>query len=160
MQDELPLGVPPRQVRYVPTHNEPDRARFAAKTREDPDGCLTWTGAISTDGYGRFWLPQDDGRQRVVVAHIFAWECAQPAGTEHDPQVVRMHECNNTLCVRIAPGHVTTGTQRANIADADTLGRRQGRRPVRGETRRDEALRRRSLPPSNSSCDYPQQALF
>lgn len=72
-QPELPLGIEPKEVRYVPTHNERDRARFAAKARLDPDGCLTWTGAISNDGYGRFWLRRPDGTQRAVAAHIFAW---------------------------------------------------------------------------------------
>lgn len=141
IQDQLPLdGLPPLVHAVIPEHNAQRRARFAAKVHQT-DACWIFLGAIGTDGYGRFWYANYDGQQRVVAAHIFAWECAQPPGTTIDPATRRMHECNTTLCVRIGDGHVITGTQRENIRYADTLGRRHGRRPVSTEPPADTARR-------------------
>ena len=131
-QDPLPLeGLPPIVHAVAPSHPESRIARFRAKVVQTSD-CWCFVGAISDDGYGRFSYVDDAGRQRAVSAHRFAWEVSLPPGHILGPGLVLMHKCNNTICVRIGDGHVFAGTQSENIAYADSLGRRQGRRPVRG----------------------------
>lgn len=116
IEDQLPLdGLPPLVQAIVPS--------------------MTRSGApaIGTDGYGRFWFAEPGRQQRVVAAHILAWEFAQPLGSIIPGGTYRLHECNTTLCVHVGPGHVITGTQRENIRYADPLGHRHGRRPVSTE---------------------------
>lgn len=126
----------------VPEHPTERVARFNAHVARTAT-CWWWDGAPNRDGYGRFWYRREDGTQRVVNAHIFAWEAAQSSGTLHDAAAIRMHICNHTLCVRIHESHVTTGTQHENILYADMLGRRRGRAPVRQANYAAEAVRQR-----------------
>ena len=156
----LPLdGVPEPVVELVPVHPADVRARVAAQVHRT-DTCWWWLGPPDRSGYGQFWY-EHDGAQRVVRAHIFAWELAQPPGAVRNPQTVRMHQCNHTLCVRVGPGHILTGSQRENIAYADALGRRQGRRAVRHTTPREAAIADRAdaLNPTLDTPD-PGEWLF
>ncbi|MFV0535680.1 MAG: hypothetical protein ACK5MR_18830 [Cumulibacter sp.] len=143
-QPPLPLdGLPPVEVRYVPEHSADLQARFRARVITTGD-CWWWDGSPDAYGYGRFRYRTPDGHPRVVAAHIFAWECAQPLGTPWDDDLVRMHECDHTLCVRIGNGHVVAGTQRENIRHADELGRRRGRAIIARQAFRDRAIQERS----------------
>ena len=63
-----------------------------------PDGCHTWTGAVSGSGYGSFKL---EGRSRS--AHVAALLLA---GVDVGPDDDGDHRCKNTLCVRVHPDHV------------------------------------------------------
>lgn len=130
-QEPLPLpGLPEVRVRVVPAHPASRAARFAAKIIRTPS-CFWYTGAIGDDGYGRYtYLDHDTAAQRTVSAHRFAWELTRPPGELINASDVLMHECNNTLCVHVGPGHVILGTQMQNIRYADRLGRRRGNRPV------------------------------
>jgi hypothetical protein len=65
-------------------------ARFAAKVREDENGCLRWQGYIDRDGYGKFW----DG-EKITYAHRVAHELfigPIPDGYEVD-HLCRVRDC-------------------------------------------------------------------
>lgn len=134
-QFALEIGVIPRSIerRMVPVHPIEVVERFQRRVIQTST-CWWWDGPPNQDGYGRFWYRRADGTQRVVNAHIFAWEVAQRSGIVHDAEVIRMHLCNHTLCVRIHEDHVRTGTQQENVRYADRLGRRRGRAPVHHES--------------------------
>ncbi|MBE4790695.1 HNH endonuclease signature motif containing protein [Streptomyces caniscabiei] len=79
-------------------------ARFWSKVALDPTGCLVWTAARNTDGYGRFcW--QGAG----IPAHRFGYIALVgeiPAGLSLD------HLCRVRHCVR--PDHLEAVTPREN----------------------------------------------
>ncbi|MDO3101096.1 hypothetical protein P5V93_23545 [Mycobacteroides abscessus subsp. abscessus] len=79
--------------------------------------CSIWIGAIGGDGYGRFYITRD-GKGRCVRPNRFALARAlrRPLG----PDSLALHECDNPLCVKIAPEgasklHVVDGDQRDNM---------------------------------------------
>lgn len=84
-------------------------ARFWAKTTEDPTtGCLLWTGATSTKGYGQV---SHAGRTRS--AHRVAYEITVgpiPDGAHLD------HLCRVRRCVN--PDHLEPVTQKVNAERA------------------------------------------
>jgi hypothetical protein len=63
-------------------------------------GCWEWTGAVTSNGYGRFW----DG-ERVCWAHRAAWELFV-GPIPKDLQID--HLCRNRKCVRIEHLRVVT----------------------------------------------------
>lgn len=68
-------------------------------------GCVIWTRALSTDGYGQFWA---NGRLRN--AHIVAYELAKgpvPDGLEID------HLCRVRCCIN--PDHLEAVSDRENV---------------------------------------------
>lgn len=84
-----------------------------------PDNCWVWTGAISTDGYGRFWLPGD----HAVRPHRLAYRLV--CG-ELDDDVTLRHWCDFPLCVHAAAdvdrSHLLAGTRADNMADRNKAG--------------------------------------
>lgn len=78
---------------------------------ERSGACLLWTGGLSDDGYGKFWL-----RGRTMPAHVFAH--ARAGGAPGD--VVR-HKCDVRNCVERT--HLLAGTQHDNLLDATERGR-------------------------------------
>ena len=79
--------------------------RFAAKTRLGVAGCILWTGARSSRGYGSFAF-----EGKVVPAHRWAYEQAHgpvPAGLHID------HLCRVPACVN--PEHLEPVTPRENV---------------------------------------------
>jgi hypothetical protein len=87
--------------------------RFAAGYRETLSGCWEWQRQRHYRGYG---LIEHHGRP--VMAHRFAY--ARYVGVIPEGAVV-MHRCDNPPCCN--PGHLRTGTQAENIADAKAKGR-------------------------------------
>lgn len=86
-------------------------ARYRHKLVTVPGNeCVWWVGAISGhSGHGRFWV----GPNRVVIAHRFAY--ALIAGPEAASTVpILGHGCDNPLCQRVGPGHITASTARLN----------------------------------------------
>lgn len=77
----------------------------------DTSSCWFWTGAVSSDGYGRItWT--HNGRSRTMGTHRFALTLAHgslPPGT------VAAHACNNPLCVRVGKAHVHISSQSENL---------------------------------------------
>jgi hypothetical protein len=80
---------------------------------EKMDECWLWTGARTTNGYGRITVG-GKGHQ----AHRVAWMLA--SGAIPDGLYV-CHRCDVKLCVR--PAHLFLGTQHDNMQDAKAKGR-------------------------------------
>ena len=92
-----------------------------------PNGCWFWTSALSRGGYGKFTLTLEVGKQRVVTAHVWAWErengprpvypdghhlAGRPLDLDH-------FRCDTPKCVN--PEHVRPATRRENLLRGDTF---------------------------------------
>lgn len=101
--------------------NSGDIARFVAKVRQAPNGCLEWTGGRVGGGrqrlYGQFSI-EVARKRKTVYAHRIAWELAH--GPIPKGQYV-CHSCDNPICVNAA--HLFLGTQFDNMRDASSKGR-------------------------------------
>lgn len=75
--------------------------------------CWEWTGDILPNGYGYIYL---DGK--TVLVHRFAWLLKHEKLSKKTPYV--LHKCDNRKCVR----HLWSGTQKDNLADMTSKGRR------------------------------------
>ncbi len=101
-----------------------------------PTDCEIWRGAVSDDGYGRFWIRRD-GKQRVVRPSRYALALA--LGRPLLDSELALHEvCDNPICVRATSGplgaaHVVVGTQSENMTAMTAKGRKAG--GGRGQTR-------------------------
>jgi hypothetical protein len=98
----------------------------------DPDSCWLWLGAISDDGYGRFWIGTPNG-QRAVATHRFALVTVHGRLAAIEGSIA-MHWCDVPLCVRatLAPStHLLLGTASENMADRALKKRMPS--PQRGE---------------------------
>lgn len=90
-------------------------ARFWRKVKIT-ESCWIWEGAVSTNGYGQFWV--DD---RIAVAHRFSYELRGETiaeGLQLD------HLCRVRTCVRpehLEPVTPRENTRRAVIARRDEL---------------------------------------
>ena len=139
-----------------PVRHANEIAQFFAHVVRGPgrQDCWLWTGAIGTDGYGRFALRRSGWRHPVMVRPPRYALAAAQAGEPLQGDVRALHECDVTLCVRvvgaeeIAAGvraHVTAGTQQENMEQMAARGRGGGRPRViaRGaglRARRERAL--------------------
>jgi len=105
-----------------------------------PDDCWLWTGAVSDDGYGRFWTKPVGGRQRAVRPQRYAFE--EVTGAALPSTTLLLHACDVPLCVHADAdperSHVSPGTHRDNMLDraqkgaTETGGRPSGTEGSRG----------------------------
>lgn len=139
-----------------PVRHANEIARFFAHVVRGPgrQDCWLWTGAIGSDGYGRFALRRNGWRQVVMVRPPRYALAAAQAGQPLQGDVRALHECDVTLCVRVVTAeeigagvrpHVMAGTQQENMEQMVTRGRGGGRPSViaRGaglRARRERAL--------------------
>ncbi|OZE28462.1 hypothetical protein CH278_23880 [Rhodococcus sp. 05-2254-5] len=106
-------------------------ARFWTKVVKTPT-CWWWRSAVSfPDSYGRFTFTDGD-TPRTLSAHRFALLLEYG---DLDDGIVGEHDCDETLCVRVADGHLKRGTQSANLAHAVAVGRHIGPTPAGGDPR-------------------------
>ena len=86
---------------------------FWDQTETMPDGCIRWTGATTTAGYGRIQFSRKEW-----YAHRLAWTLTYgeiPAGMEI------CHRCDVPGCVN--PDHLFLGNHTENMRDARRKGR-------------------------------------
>lgn len=88
-----------------PSHFRDPEESFRNRTAQSESGCLQWTGATDSGGYGRMRL--DD---QIVSAHRYAWERSNgpiPEGLFVD------HLCWNRACCEV--GHLRLVTNKQNL---------------------------------------------
>lgn len=104
-----PHGQGGRRKRREPIDRFNEKVCRGAET-----DCHIWSGAVTTDGYGMFWLDEKN-----ITAHRAAWTMhhGRPIPAGH---VVR-HTCDEPLCVN--PNHLQLGTQDSNRQDRVARGR-------------------------------------
>ena len=97
--------------------------RLSSKVCRVPteEGCLLWTGAKNSEGYGH--MMDTDGRIRA--AHILVWELHHSRGAPKGMYIC--HSCDVPSCVN--PKHLFLGTSSDNARDRE---RKNRRRPPAG----------------------------
>lgn len=127
-----------RDLVVDPQSHAGEVARFFNHVARGPgrQDCWLWTGAIGSDGYGRFALRRGGWRQVVMVRPSRYALALALAGQPLPGEVRALHECDVTLCVRVVTEqelvagvrpHVTAGTQRENMEQMVARGRGGGR---------------------------------
>lgn len=84
---------------------DPER-RFLRKVTIAPNGCWLWLGQIAPNGYGKFWVREE---QNNIGAHRWAyehWRGPIPGGLEPD-HLCRVRHCAN-------PWHLEVVTHKEN----------------------------------------------
>lgn len=82
------------------------------------DDCWEWTGAIASNGYGvfSFLSVMYTAHRASYIAHH-----GDIPDREGSHGGVVMHQCDNRKCVN--PNHLTVGSQKDNLQDANQKGR-------------------------------------
>jgi hypothetical protein len=100
---------------------DPDtKRRFTAKVHHrSPTACWYWTGAIGSDGHGRFRAgSRTTGTSRVITAHLYAYQLEHGLLDDRplsDVDLVVRHRCDEASCQN--PGHLNVGTAADNVED-------------------------------------------
>jgi len=84
--------------------------RFLSKIIVHGNGCWTYSGHITKDGYGRIEFSQE--KRIIVLAHRLSFELFNGP---LDLEKVIDHECMNKKCVN--PGHLRQVTQKINCLE-------------------------------------------
>lgn len=90
-----------------------------------PDDCWIWTGAVSDDGYGRFWTNVPGVGQRTMRPQRFLYRAL--TGIDLPADDMLLHRCDVPLCVHVdldpARSHLRVGDGRDNMLDRSRRGR-------------------------------------
>jgi hypothetical protein len=130
--------------------NISEQERFWRRVIKGPDvhDCWIWIGAVSDDGYGRFWINGAGRGQRAVRPSRYAYQ--DVTGQALAPANLLLHSCDVPLCVHFdvdaARSHLAPGTHRMNMLDRAQRGRHSNRwttTPYRGLSRAERARRSR-----------------
>lgn len=81
--------------------------KFFSRLVETDSGCIEWTGAKHSDGYG--WLTRKD---KQILAHRYSYELKNG---EIAAGLHVLHTCDNRPCVN--PDHLYLGTHLKNMND-------------------------------------------
>lgn len=112
--EQATVGLTPSPVKRRFRSGEPMVARLLGCCREAASGCWLWQRAKTPDGYGQI----NSGKIRIL-AHRAAYEAFVtpiPVG------VKVLHECDVPACIN--PAHLFLGSQKDNVQDCITKGRR------------------------------------
>ncbi|WP_104056348.1 MULTISPECIES: hypothetical protein [unclassified Arthrobacter] len=127
-----------------------DLERFQSYVLRGPreDSCWIWLGAVSDDGYGRFWV-KTPGGQKALSAHRFALSVIN-GGMEGIEGLESLHHCDVPMCVRAtedAQSHLILGTRSENMIDRARKGRLPSAAAIKWRylPRAEQAARTRSL---------------
>ena len=106
-------------MKRPPPTDAKTRKRLYSKSIVQPNGCILWTRAVRTDGYGQFAITSKwvTGAHRVALAYAL--------GRWSAPGVLVLHSCDTPLCIN--PAHLREGTNADNARD-----RNRKRRQARG----------------------------
>lgn len=136
------LAAPAPPTRPSAGITEKARYAFWRRVAHTASGCWVWTGAVSSEGYGRITWTRPDGKQTTMSTHRFALHLAY--GGRLPSGMVGDHACNHPLCVRVHPEHVRLSTQSDNLRWAVHTGRAAGAaRRVDSTLRREHSLDQR-----------------
>ncbi|MGQ7788903.1 hypothetical protein [Nesterenkonia sp. K-15-9-6] len=92
--------------------------RFWSKVVKGPGpACWIWTGALSDDGYGRFYLHEGPGG--MVRPHRYSYAITEGIDLTDIDQL--MHTCDVPICVN--PDHLAAGDRIDNMVDRRLKGR-------------------------------------
>lgn len=112
-------GLPTRRLWQTWLAQKATTTRFTAKVHHrNPDTCWFWTGALGSDGHGRFRVgSRPAATSWVVTAHVFAYQHAYGLSIERllDDDVVIRHRCDEASCQN--PTHLLVGTAAGNTSD-------------------------------------------
>lgn len=101
---------------YQAGHDTKTLTRFNKKHIPEPNsGCWLWEAAVSSEGYGQFYL-----EDKLRGAHVTSFILYKGPISE-GMQVC--HKCDTPLCVN--PEHLFLGTKKDNMLDCISKGRRQ-----------------------------------
>lgn len=89
------------------------KQRFYQYCDKKENGCWEWSGALTVNGYGKFWM---DGK--TTSAHRVSFELHKHAIPSSE---MVLHTCDNPKCVN--PDHLTVGTHRDNVRHMQERGR-------------------------------------
>jgi hypothetical protein len=90
--------------------------KFKKYAKHQPNGCTEWVAGKTSDGYGVI-----NFNNKSLLAHRVAVELflgISPAG------MLVCHKCDNPACVN--PKHLFLGSQKDNMKDMKSKGRRKG----------------------------------
>lgn len=93
--------------------NKPLAVRVAQRSRRTANGCLEWTGSLSTTGY-----PITSINYKTCRVARLLWERANGPLT---PDIYLCHKCDNPKCIELS--HLFEGTAKENMQDAIDKGR-------------------------------------
>ena len=97
--------------------NEKHIARFIQKIKISKNGCWEWTGGLSNQGYGFFYISnQTKGRYKTVLAHRYSYEIF--IGKIPNRRWIH-HLCQNKCCVN--PYHLEPQFPKEHLENHDTL---------------------------------------
>lgn len=101
-------------LKPIPDVSDTHLARFMAKLRVAPSGCVEWTASKDGCGYGTFRVGS-----KIYRSHRLAFKWLGGNAVPEHGEI--MHTCDNPACVN--PEHLVHGSHTENMHDMISKGR-------------------------------------